>query len=166
MTVGIMSDKELSRLEVPRDLDQQRLTAAAAADILRLSRRQVLRLLKAYRTRGVDGPISEQRGRPSNRRQPVSAIGRLDRRDQWTAAEGKENLRIRPHGGIDSRIAGLFRLVGDVRGRGQMVAPMVEMVAPPFALATTVAWQAAAAAVRQEWILPSAREADVPHRQT
>ena len=70
MTVRIMSDKELSRLELLRDLDHQRLTAAAAADILDLSRRQFLRLLKAYRTRGVDGLISKQRGRPSNRRKP------------------------------------------------------------------------------------------------
>jgi len=70
MTVRIMSDKELARLEVLRDLDGQRLTAQAAADILDLSRRQALRLLKAYRTSGVDGLISKQRGRPSNRRKP------------------------------------------------------------------------------------------------
>ena len=70
MTVRIMSDKELSRLEVLRDLDHRRLTAAAAADILGLGRRQVLRLLKAYRMGGVDGLISKQRGRPSNRRKP------------------------------------------------------------------------------------------------
>jgi hypothetical protein len=30
MTVRLMSDGELSRLEVPRDLDQRRLTSAAA----------------------------------------------------------------------------------------------------------------------------------------
>jgi predicted DNA-binding protein (UPF0251 family) len=47
MTVHIMSDKELARLEVLRDLDGQRLTAQAAADILDLSRRQAPRLLKA-----------------------------------------------------------------------------------------------------------------------
>jgi hypothetical protein len=70
MTVRIMSDKELARLEVLRDLDGERLTAQAAADILDLSRRQALRLLKAYRTSGVDGLISKQRGRPSNRRKP------------------------------------------------------------------------------------------------
>lgn len=70
MTVRIMSDKEVSRLEVLRDLDHQRLTAQAAGDLLGLGRRQVLRLLKAYRQRGVDGLISKQRGRPSNRRKP------------------------------------------------------------------------------------------------
>jgi hypothetical protein len=65
-----MSDKELSRLEVLRDLDHRRLTAAAASELLGLGRRQTLRLLKAYRTIGVYGLISKQRGRPSNRRKP------------------------------------------------------------------------------------------------
>jgi predicted DNA-binding protein (UPF0251 family) len=72
VTVRIMSDKELSRLEVLRDLDHQRLTAAAAADILGLSRRQVLRLLKAYRTRGVDRLISKPRGRSPTSRPIIS----------------------------------------------------------------------------------------------
>src|ERR1700741_2645334 len=65
-----MSDKELSRLEVLRDLDQGRLTAAAAAQLVGLGRRQALRLLKAYRLHGPGGLISKQRGRPSNRRKP------------------------------------------------------------------------------------------------
>jgi hypothetical protein len=65
-----MSDKELSRLEVLRDLDQQRLTAAAAAQLLGLGRRQTLRLLKTCRLHGPGGLISKQRGRPSNRRKP------------------------------------------------------------------------------------------------
>jgi len=46
-----MSDGELSRLEVLRDLDQKRLTTSAAA----LERRQVFRLLKSYRTEGATG---------------------------------------------------------------------------------------------------------------
>ena len=70
MAFRIMSDKELARFEVLRDLDHQRLTAQAAADILDLSRRQTLRLLKAYRTSGVNGLVSKQRGRRSNRRKP------------------------------------------------------------------------------------------------
>jgi hypothetical protein len=40
-----MSDGELTRLEVLRDLDQRRLTTAAAAQLLRLERRQVFRRL-------------------------------------------------------------------------------------------------------------------------
>src|SRR5580704_17687028 len=65
-----MSDGELSRLEVLRDLDQRRLTATAAAQLLGLERRQVYRLLKAYRTEGPGGLISKRRGRSSNRRKP------------------------------------------------------------------------------------------------
>jgi hypothetical protein len=65
-----MSDKELARLDVLRDLDHRRLTASAASEILGLGRRHVLRLLKAYRISGVGGLISKQRGRPSNRRKP------------------------------------------------------------------------------------------------
>ena len=65
-----MSDGELSRLEVLRDLDQKRLTTAAAAQLLGLERRQVFRLLKSYRTEGATGLISKRRGRRSNRRKP------------------------------------------------------------------------------------------------
>jgi hypothetical protein len=65
-----MSDVELGRLEVLRDLDHRRLTTAAAAQLLGLERRQVFRLLKAYRAEGATGLISQRRGRPSNRRKP------------------------------------------------------------------------------------------------
>ena len=68
--VWLMSDVELTRLEVLRDLDQRRLTTEAAARLLRLERRQVFRLLKAYRTEGPAGLISKRRGRRSNRRKP------------------------------------------------------------------------------------------------
>jgi hypothetical protein len=70
VTVRLMSDGELSRLEVLRDLDQKRLTTEAAAQLLGLERRQVFRLLKAYRTEGPTGLISKRRGRRSNRRKP------------------------------------------------------------------------------------------------
>jgi transposase len=65
-----MSDGELTRLEVLRDLDQRRLTTAAAAQLLGVGRRQVFRLLKAYRSEGAPGLISKRRGRRSNRRKP------------------------------------------------------------------------------------------------
>ena len=72
MTVRLMSDGELKRLEVLRDLDQKRLTSEAAAQLLGLERRQVFRLLKAYRAEGAAGLVSKRRGRPSNRRQPAA----------------------------------------------------------------------------------------------
>jgi Winged helix-turn helix len=50
--------------------DQKRLTTAAAAQLLGLERRQVFRLLKAYRAEGATGLISKRRRRRSNRRKP------------------------------------------------------------------------------------------------
>jgi Winged helix-turn helix len=70
VTVRLMSDGELSRLEELRDLDRKRLTTKAAAQLLGLERRQVFRLLKVYRTEGATGLISRRRGRRSNRRKP------------------------------------------------------------------------------------------------
>ncbi len=58
MVVRTMSDREFSRLEVMRDLQEGRLTTAVAAQLLDLKRRQVFRLLKAYRAEGVSGLIS------------------------------------------------------------------------------------------------------------
>jgi hypothetical protein len=65
-----MSDRELRRLEVLQDLDRRRLTPAAVGQLLGLERRQVFRLLKAYRSEGPSGLISKRRGRRSNRRKP------------------------------------------------------------------------------------------------
>ena len=70
VTVRLKSDGELRRLEVLRDLDRRRLTTEAAAQLLGLGRRQVFRLLKAYRIAGAAGLISKRRGCPSNRRKP------------------------------------------------------------------------------------------------
>src|SRR5215469_2434422 len=70
-----MSDGELSRLEVLRDLDQKRVTTEAAAQLLGLGRRQVFRLLRSYRTEGPAGLISKRRGRRSNRRKPEALRG-------------------------------------------------------------------------------------------
>jgi hypothetical protein len=57
-----MSDEELTRLEVLRDLDRGRLTTEAAAQLLRLEGRQIYRPLKAYRTDGATGLVSKRRG--------------------------------------------------------------------------------------------------------
>ena len=55
VTVRLMSDRELRRLEVVQDLDRRRLTTATAGQLLGLERRQVFRLLKAYRIEGATG---------------------------------------------------------------------------------------------------------------
>ncbi len=72
MTVLSVSDGELRRLEVLRDVDREGLPVRAAAQLLGRSERQVWRLLKAFRSDGVAGLISKKRGRPSNRRTTAS----------------------------------------------------------------------------------------------
>jgi transposase len=68
VTVLSMSDGELQRLEVLRDVDRGGLPVGAAAQLLGRSERQVWRLLKAFRAEGASGLISKKRGRPSNRK--------------------------------------------------------------------------------------------------
>ncbi|HEX4199315.1 MAG TPA: ISNCY family transposase [Caulobacteraceae bacterium] len=70
MPVRIMSDAELTKYEILRDVDLERMPVRAAAQVLGLTERQVWRLLKAYRLRGADGLISKKRCQPSNRRTP------------------------------------------------------------------------------------------------
>jgi len=61
-----MSQKELSRAQVIRQLDEARINQRQAAEHLNLSRRQIKRLLKAYRRSGIEGLISKKRDRPSH----------------------------------------------------------------------------------------------------
>ena len=61
MTVRLMSDGELSRLEVLRDLDQKRLTTEAAAQVLGLERRQVSCVAELNSAAGRGGVISATR---------------------------------------------------------------------------------------------------------
>src|SRR6201992_72638 len=68
MAVLSMSDGELRRLEVLRDVDRGDLPICAAAQLLGRSERQVWRLLKAFRAEGAAGQVSKKRGRPSNRK--------------------------------------------------------------------------------------------------
>ena len=70
MAVLEMSETELSRFDVIRDVDRGRMTVAVAAELLALERRQVFRVLKAFRLEGAPGLISKRRGKPSNRRKP------------------------------------------------------------------------------------------------
>jgi len=63
-----MSKKELSRLQVMRQLEQKRLTQKKAAEILGISTRQVRRLLQSFRAHKEKGLISKRRGKPSNNR--------------------------------------------------------------------------------------------------
>lgn len=63
-----MSQDELNRLEAIQKIRAHRLSVIQAAELLRISRSQVHRLLQAYDRAGADGLVSKKRGRPSNRR--------------------------------------------------------------------------------------------------
>jgi transposase len=69
-----MSTKELSRVEVMGRLQEKRLTQKEAAKILGISERQVKRLWKRYRAKGVSGLVSRRRGKPSNNRVMVETV--------------------------------------------------------------------------------------------
>jgi hypothetical protein len=60
--------KELDRLQVLTRIAERRLTRRRAAELLRLSERQVRRLYQAFARAGAAGVPSRRRGRPSNRR--------------------------------------------------------------------------------------------------
>ena len=72
MTVIAMSDKELDRMQVLRDLSTKQITVSEAAGLMRLTRRQVFRLAKRYRQDGPAALASRRRGRPSNRSHPAA----------------------------------------------------------------------------------------------
>src|ERR1700752_4584245 len=72
MAVLSMSDGELQRLEVLRDVDRGSLPVRAAVELLGCREGQVWRWLKAFRAEGTAGLVSKKRGRPSNRRTAAS----------------------------------------------------------------------------------------------
>ena len=72
MTVIAMSRREIDRMHVLRDMAAKRISASEAAQLLRLTRRQIFRLAKAYRERGPAALVSARRGNPSNRCYPAA----------------------------------------------------------------------------------------------
>lgn len=74
-----MSQPELDRLEVIQRISEKRLAQGAAAKLLGLSRRQVKRLLRAYRLRGASALQSKRRGRRSNNGLPAELTAQATR---------------------------------------------------------------------------------------
>ena len=111
MGVVLMSKRELNRIDVLARLDGGRLTTAAAADLMRLTRRQTHRLLKRYRDGGAPAIANRRRGRPSNNRLPDvvrdHAVAIADVNLPRITAEGDgaglEFLRSGFGGGLDSQ---------------------------------------------------------------
>ena len=67
MTVITMSRNELTRLRVLIDIADGGLSVADATGLIGVGRRQIYRLLQAFRADGADGLTSRKRGGPSNR---------------------------------------------------------------------------------------------------
>lgn len=67
-----MSQKESNRIAVIDKVSQKLITARQGGLQLKLSERQIKRLVKKYRTNGPKGLISEKRGKPSNNRLSIS----------------------------------------------------------------------------------------------
>ena len=72
MTVVSMSEREIGRLKVLARIEDGRLNVAAAAVELGLTRRQMHRILKAWRSDGAAGLVSKRRGLSSKRTLPVA----------------------------------------------------------------------------------------------
>ncbi len=72
-----LSQKERDRLKVLHSIEQGERTQAEAARQLRLSDRQVRRLLVRVRAEGDRGIVHRLRGRPSNRRIPAHCQQRI-----------------------------------------------------------------------------------------
>ena len=63
-----LSHKELDRLQIMTRIAEKRLTRRRAAELLKLTERQVYRLYAAFEARGAAGLASAKRGRPSPRK--------------------------------------------------------------------------------------------------
>ena len=77
MSVVLMSKRELNRIDILARLESGRLTPAAAAELLRVSERQVYRLQRRFREDGPAGIADRRRGRPSNNRLPGGTYRRV-----------------------------------------------------------------------------------------
>lgn len=68
MVLLTMSERELSRLKIIEDINEHHLSVVQGAELAGISRRQMTRLVKAFRLHGASGLISKKRGKPSNRK--------------------------------------------------------------------------------------------------
>ena len=65
MGLFVMSESKLRRLKIIEDVEAQRLSVVQAAKLAGLSRRQMTRLVYAFRQKDASGLISKKRGKPS-----------------------------------------------------------------------------------------------------
>ena len=77
MTLLTMSKREVDRYQILSRLLRQEINGSQAAELLRLSVRQIKRLKKRVRERGASGLIHGHRGQPGNRRLPEEERERI-----------------------------------------------------------------------------------------
>lgn len=65
-----MSQVEIERVSIIKQLSEKRLKQGEAGKLLKVSTRQIRRMLHAYRKEGASALISKHRGRASNNRHP------------------------------------------------------------------------------------------------
>lgn len=65
-----LSQKEIDRLMIITQIEENKITVLKAGELLALSQRQIYRILKRTRTEGVKGIVHKLRGRRSNRGYP------------------------------------------------------------------------------------------------
>ena len=63
-----MSHKEINQLDVIKDVCDRKIRQVDAARSLKMTRRNVQRLVNKYREHGPEGLVSKKRGMPSNNR--------------------------------------------------------------------------------------------------
>ena len=65
-----LSKKEIDRLMIINQVEENQITVSEASELLSVSERQIYRLLKRVKEQGVKGIIHKLRGRESNRGYP------------------------------------------------------------------------------------------------
>lgn len=66
-----MSKGELERIKVIGEVSEKKMKQKVAAEVLGVSKRQIIRLVSNFRLEGDKGLISKRRGKPSNHRHSV-----------------------------------------------------------------------------------------------
>jgi transposase len=72
-----MSQKELDRLQIIKQIERKELGVDEGADLMEISQRQTYRVLKKVREEGSKGIIHKLRGRKSNRGYPKELKNRV-----------------------------------------------------------------------------------------
>jgi transposase/nicotinamide riboside kinase len=66
----VLSQKELRRLKIIQEVINKHITQRKASELLGLSQRQIIRIVKRVRLEGDKGVIHKSRGKPSKRKMP------------------------------------------------------------------------------------------------